>query len=128
MSTEITATPGRGIAVPAAPPLGNTLQQLRGFAAQPAVAKSLPALAFIAVAGLVALLWMAISSPPSRDLFQGLPDGDKAAVVEALKGAGINYQLDRDTGAVAVSEDDYHQAKMLLAAQGCRRAHPAAPR
>ena len=124
MSTEITATPGRGIAVPAAPPLGNTLQQLRGFAAQPAVAKSLPALAFITFAGLVALLWMAISSPPSRDLFQGLPDGDKAAVVEALKGAGISYQLDRDTGAVAVSEDDYHQAKMLLAAQGLPKSAP----
>ena len=123
MSTEITATPVRSMAVPA-PALNSTLQQLRGLAAQPAVAKSLPALAFVAIAGIAALLWMAISSPPSRDLFQGLPDGDKASVVEALKGAGIDYQLDRDTGSIAVSEDDYHQAKMLLAAQGLPKSAP----
>lgn len=126
MSTEITATANRSIALPSGngAGIGSALQQLRGFTAQPAVAKSLPALALLALAGLAAILWMSFSAPPSRDLFQGLPDQDKAAVAEALKSSGINYSVDRDSGALTVSEDDYHQAKMLLASQGLPKSAP----
>ena len=127
MTTQLTATAGRDVAVPAGRGAGfmaNGLQQLRGLAAQPAVAKSLPALAFLALAGIAALIWVAVSAPPARDLFQGLPDGDKASVVEALRSSGIDYNLDRKTGALSVSEDDYHQAKMLLASQGLPKSAP----
>jgi hypothetical protein len=34
----------------------------------------------LALAGLAAILWMSFQHRPSRDLFQGLPDQDKAAV------------------------------------------------
>jgi flagellar M-ring protein FliF len=125
--TEITATSSRAVTVSSGKGtaiLGNALQHVRGIAAQPAVAKSLPALAFIALAGIAALIWMAFSAPPGRDLFRGLPDEDKAAVVEALQGAGIDYSLDRSSGALEVSEADYHQAKMLLAAQGLPKGAP----
>jgi flagellar M-ring protein FliF len=125
--TEITATSSRAVAVPAGKgtaAIGNALQQVRGIAAQPAVAKSLPALAFIALAGIAIFIWMAVSAPPSRDLFRGLPDEDKAAVVEALKAAGIDYSVDRSSGALEVSEADYHQAKIMLAAQGLPKGAP----
>lgn len=126
MSTEITATATRSVALPPGngAGIGSALQQLRAITAQPAVAKSLPALALLALAGLAAILWMSFSTPPSRDLFQGLPDQDKAAVAEALKSSGIDYSLDRDSGALTVSEDDYHQAKMLLASQGLPKSAP----
>ena len=126
MSTEITATANRSVALSSGngAGIGSALQQLRGITAQPAVAKSLPALALLALVGLAAILWMSFSAPPSRDLFQGLPDQDKAAVAEALKSSGINYSLDRDSGALTVSEDDYHQAKMLLASQGLPKSAP----
>lgn len=127
MTTELTATPARGVPLSAgrgSAVLSNGLQQLRGIAAQPAVAKSLPALAFIALAGIAALIWMAVSAPPGRDLFSGLPDDDKAVVAEALRGAGIDYSLDKQTGALSVSENDYHQAKMLLASQGLPKSAP----
>ncbi|MDP8913778.1 MAG: flagellar M-ring protein FliF [Pseudomonadota bacterium] len=126
MSTEITATATRSVALPSGngAGIGSALQQLRGITAQPAVAKSLPALALLALAGLAAVLWMSFSSPPSRNLFQGLPDQDKAAVADALKSSGINYSLDRDSGALTVSETDYHQAKMLLASQGLPKSAP----
>ena len=127
MTTELTATPARGVPLPAGRGSGlfaNGLQQLRGIAAQPAVAKSLPALAFIALAGIAALIWMAVSAPPGRDLFTGLPDDDKAVVAEALRGAGIDYSLDKETGALSVSQNDYHQAKMLLASQGLPKSAP----
>jgi flagellar M-ring protein FliF len=45
-------------------------------------------------------------------------------VVEALQGAGISHSLDSGSGALTVSEDDYHQAKMLLAGQGLPRSAP----
>jgi flagellar M-ring protein FliF len=127
MSTEITATASRSVALSPGKgggAFGSALQQLRGFTAQPAVAKSLPALALLALAGVAALLWMTFSSAPSRDLFQGLPDQDKAAVAEALKSSGIDYSLDRDSGTLSVAEDDYYQAKMLLASQGLPKSAP----
>lgn len=124
--TEITAAPTRtAIAVPKAPPiLGTALQQARAIAAQPAVAKSLPALGLLALIAAAALIWMTFSTPPSRDLFHGLPDEDKAAVVDALKTGGIRYRIDRDTGDISVSDDDYHQARMLLAGQGLPKSAP----
>jgi flagellar M-ring protein FliF len=97
------------------------MQQVRGFMAQPAVAKSLPLLGFLAVLGAAALIWMAVSAAPSRTLFAGLADNDKAAVVEALTTAGIANSMDRDTGAIQVSDGDYHRARMLLAGQGLPR-------
>jgi flagellar M-ring protein FliF len=103
---------------------GGILQQIKGFAAQPAVAKSLPAVGFIAMIGLAALLWMAFSAAPGKTLFAGLADADKAAVVEALEGAGISHSIDSGSGALNVSEDDYHQARMLLASQGLPRSAP----
>lgn len=127
MSTDIAASPigsgalvsGRGGTV-----INNTLQQVRAFMAQPAVVRSLPAISMVMLVGLAALIWMALSSPPQRDLFRGLPDGDKAAVVEALRGAGIDHSIDRDTGALSVSEGDFHQARMLLASQGLPKSAP----
>lgn len=100
------------------------LGQARAFAAQPAVAKSLPAIGLVALLGLAAMIWMAFSSPPSRSLFSGLADQDKAAVADALNTAGIPYKLDRTTGALSVSGDDYYQAKMLLASQGLPKSAP----
>lgn len=100
------------------------LGQARTFAAQPAVAKSLPAIGLIALLGLAAMIWMAFSAPPSRSLFSGLADQDKAAVADALNTAGIPYKLDRTTGALSVSDADYYQAKMLLASQGLPKSAP----
>lgn len=125
MSTELAAAaPTRGIAVPTGSPGSAALGQLKGMLAQPAVTKSLPALFMLGLAGIAALIWMTVSAPPSRELFQGLPDSDKAAVSEALQSAGIAHELDRATGGLTVSEEDYHQARMLLAAQGLPKAAP----
>jgi len=116
---DLAAAPARAAAVP--PRSGGILNGLRNFTAQPAVAKSLPLLGLLAVLGAAALIWMAVAAAPSRTLFSGLADSDKGAVVEALNSAGIANSLDRDTGAIKVSDDDYHRARMLLASQGLPR-------
>ena len=69
-------------------------ERLRGFAAQPAVARSLPALGALAALGLAILMWFAFSAPPSRHLFDGLDDADNAAVVQALDTSGIAYRIE----------------------------------
>ena len=125
--SELAATPND--LTPTARPLpmaGGTgmMGKARDFMSQPAVLKAIPAIAFVALIGIAALLWMTFSQAPGRTLFSGLADADKAAVVEALQGAGITHNLDNSTGAITVSEDDYHQARMVAAAQGLPRGAP----
>ena len=87
-STDLTPSSSR---MPAASGAGTgttlrgAVQSLRGFAAQPAVAKSLPAIGFIVLIALAAMIWMAFSAPPARTLFSGASDEEKAAIVEALQ-------------------------------------------
>jgi flagellar M-ring protein FliF len=104
--------------------LRGVAQNVRSFTAQPAVAKSLPLVGFIGLLGIAAMVWMLFSAAPSRTLFAGLPDSEKAAVVEALTAAGVPNTMDRATGAINVSEDDYHRARMLLAGRGLPRSGP----
>lgn len=119
-ATELTAMPARGASASGAPMPGmrSIGQTLRGITAQPAVAKSMPLLGLVALLGAAWIVWTFIGAAPSRTLFAGLPDDQKAAVVEALTTAGVRNAIDRDTGAITVSDDDYHRARMLLASQG----------
>lgn len=98
--------------------------RVREFMAQPAVARALPMVSLVGVLALAGLAWLALQEPPQRDLFRGLPDNDKAAVAAALESSNIAYQIDRATGALTVGEDDYHAAKIQLAAQGLPRSAP----
>jgi flagellar M-ring protein FliF len=118
-STDLAARP-----LPMSGKAGGIVQQIKNFIAQPAVAKSLPLVGFISMIALAALMWMAFSAAPGRTLFSGLEDADKASVAEALESAGIRHAIDSSTGALSVSEDDYHQARMLLASQGLPRSAP----
>lgn len=90
---------------------------------QPAVAKSLPLLGLLGVLAVAGLAWMALREPPQRDLFRGLPDGDKSAVAQVLDQNGIPYDFD-NSGAMTVGEGDYFKAKMMLAAQGLPKSAP----
>lgn len=91
---------------------------------QPAVARSLPMLGLLGVMGAAALTWTALREPPQRDLFRGLPDGDKAAVVDVLEKNAVPYNFDKSSGAITVSEDQYFQAKMMLASEGLPKSAP----
>jgi flagellar M-ring protein FliF len=107
------------------PGFNSAIERLRSFAEQPAVRKARPALGLLGLVGAGALVWSMLSQPDQRDLFRGLGDADKAAMSDALGSAGIDYRIDRNTGALTVSEADYYQAKMLLAQQGLPKAAPS---
>ena len=128
--SELVATPTdvRTLPVPARLPntggMNATLERVRTFTRQPAVARAMPMIGLVAMLGLAFLIWAALSQPPQRDLFRGLGDSDKAAVADALQSAGIPYELDRSTGALTVADDQYHEAKMLMAQAGLPKSAP----
>lgn len=98
--------------------------RFRAFTQQPAIMRALPMLGLLAVVVIAGFLWLALREPPQRDLFRGLPEADKAAVAEALKQSDIMFNFNDTTGALTVAENDYHQAKLSLAAQGLPRSAP----
>jgi len=131
--SDLATTPDLSMPVPRPAPASaasgftatGLISNARNFIAQPAVAKSLPAIGFIGLIGLGFLIWSLLSAAPTRALFPGLADEEKAPLVEALRTANIPYTLDRATGTIDVPEDQYYQARMLLAGQGLPRSGPS---
>ncbi len=72
------------------------------------------ALALGAVATMVVWLY----EPPHRVLFNGLDNESSAQVMEALDRLGLEYKLDPRTGVLKVPENQFHQARLKLAAEG----------
>jgi len=104
---------------------GDPLAALRQIGRQPAVQRALPALGLLGATALAALAYWGLQSPAQTPIFQGLADADKAAVAEALQGAGIAYEINTGTGTIDVPEDDVQRARIMLAAQGLPKAAPS---
>lgn len=104
---------------------GGPLGSLKSLFKQPAIARALPLIILSAVLLAAISIWLVLREPPQRDLFRGLPDNDKAAVMQALQAANIPYGVDQDSGTLTVSNDDYHSAKIELAGQGLPRSAPS---
>ncbi len=98
---------------------------LQAFIRQPAIARAMPLIIMSAVVLAALTVWLVLREPPQRDLFRGLPDNDKSAVMQALQIANIAYSVDDDTGTLTVSKEDYHSAKIELAGQGLPRSAPS---
>ncbi len=104
---------------------GDALGSIQTFARQPAIARAMPLIILSAVLLAALSAWLLVREPAQRDLFRGLPDNDKAAVMQALQSANIAYQVDDTTGTLTVSNEDYHTAKIELAGQGLPRSAPS---
>ncbi len=102
----------------------NPLRQIQGVMAQPAVRRAGPMALMVGLIGAAALAWGALSTPPQKTLFSGLPDTDKAAVTSALSAANIDSHIDNSTGSLTVADEDYSKSRMLLAGQGLPKAAP----
>lgn len=100
------------------------LSSVRQIASDPSVRRAAPAVlgVVLAVIGLAAFYFL--NKPPVTTLYAGLPEAEKARVVEALTNGGIKVQLDPTTGEVLVPTSDYHTARMQLAAQGLPTSVP----
>lgn len=108
-----------------APGAGGVMSSIQTFTQQPAIARAMPLIILSAVIIAALSAWLLVREPAQRDLFRGLPDNDKSAVMQALQSANIAYQVDDTTGTLMVSNEDYHTAKIELAGQGLPRTAPS---
>ena len=97
---------------------GSLVSQVQRIYAQPAFQRSLPTMiaVIVGIVGLAAYAYM--QKPNLTTLYAGLPESEKAMVLESLKNAGVDVSMDPVTGEVLVPVIDYHNARMTLAAQG----------
>ncbi|UAJ09617.1 flagellar basal-body MS-ring/collar protein FliF [Polymorphobacter megasporae] len=98
--------------------------RLRGqrLFAQPAIRRSLPALAVLLALVVTAGLWLALRAPDYRPVFAQLGEADKAAVLAALQTGNFKAHVDPDTGSVEVPAGDVAAARIMLAGQGLPKA------
>ena len=97
---------------------GSLVSQVQRIYSQPAFQRSLPTMiaVIVGIVGLAAYAYM--QKPSLTTLYAGLPESEKAMVLESLKNAGVDVSMDPVTGEVLVPVIDYHNARMTLAAQG----------
>jgi flagellar M-ring protein FliF len=88
------------------------------FMEQPAVRRSLPLAVMLFGALIMVVVYMALQTPAFRPVFPGMNSTDQAAVYDVLAKSGMAVEIDTVNGGVNVPVEEYHQAKMLLAAQG----------
>ncbi len=72
--------------------------------------------ALAVAAGFAVVLWS--QTPDYSQLYSGLEERDKAAVMDALRNTGIEHEVNEATGAIMVRADQVHSARMQLASQG----------
>jgi flagellar M-ring protein FliF len=105
------------VPAPLASPI-NPAERLRVLAQQPAVRRAAPWVIGAGALAAAAIAWLALATPPQRQLYAQLSDAERAGVVGALETAGISYNIDNATGALNVAEDNLYRARMLVAADG----------
>ncbi len=76
------------------------------------------------VAALLALLvagtlW--VNAPTYDVLYRGLAEADAGQIMEALQKSNIPFKVDTRSGALLVSADQVHEARLKLASQGLPR-------
>ncbi|RHZ96366.1 flagellar M-ring protein FliF [Cereibacter sphaeroides] len=106
------------------PQMRGMVEQIRRFGDQPGLRRAMPAILILAVTVLALAGWILLREPARVTLYPGLPEAEKARVIDSLTGGGIAAVIDERTGEVAVPGADYHRARMLLAAQGLPQGLP----
>jgi len=114
-------TSGGPLAVVRTNPMAVAQQRVFQFVQQPAIRRSLPLFALLAITLLGLVLYGFLKAQPMRELFPQLADGDKAAVIDALKKQGLKVEIDPQTGMLRFPEPDFYRAKVLLAQNGLPR-------
>ena len=97
---------------------GNVLSTVRTFMSQPSFQRSFPAITAVILAFVGVALYLFLQQADRTTLYASLPESEKARVVDALRNAGVDVDLDPTTGDVLVPVHDYHSSRIMLAAQG----------
>lgn len=96
----------------------------QNFFNEPSVQRSLPTLMAVIVCFVGLMAYLVLQKPARTTLYSSLPEAEKMRVVEALKNAGVDVMLDPTTGEVMVPTTEYHNSRIMLAAQGLPASVP----
>lgn len=104
--------------------ISSAVSNVRKMTSDPAVQKSVPLAFGVLVAFIGIIVFFTMQKSEMTTLFASLPESEKSAVVQALKQNGVSVSLNPSTGEVIVPLNDYHQSRMLLAAEGLPASVP----
>lgn len=97
---------------------------VRDMIEQPGFRRAFPTV-LATLTGIAAIgLFVLMQNPNMTTLYAAASDADKAKMFEALKNMGMQVELDPATGEVTIPTEDYHQARISLAAQGLPEFSP----
>lgn len=118
--TDLTTNTNASAPVPSGviPTIGSGFKRANVFYKQPGVQRALPSIAAAIIAIVGIIIYVALQTPERTTLFSSLTEAEKSRVFEALKNGGTDVRIDPATGELTVPVEDYHSAKLNLAAQG----------
>ena len=100
------------------------IAKAQNFFNEPSVQRSIPTLMAVIVCFVGLMAYLILQKPSRTTLYSSLPEAEKMRVVEALRNAGVDVILDPTTGEVLVPASDYHNSRIMLAAQGLPASVP----
>ena len=100
------------------------IAKAQNFFNEPSVQRSIPTLMAVIVCFVGLMAYLVLQKPARTTLYSSLPEAEKMRVVEALRNAGVDVILDPTTGEVLVPASDYHNSRIMLAAQGLPASVP----
>ncbi len=88
------------------------------FIKQPMVRTVLPYVGIALVLLLAVVAYISLATPPPRALYPEMADTDKDAAQQLLQKNGVGVRLDPISGSLTVPADEFHEARIMLAAAG----------
>lgn len=95
---------------------------LERFMEEPAVRRAAPAVLALLVVLFCVFFYMWISAPGYRAVYPGMLESDRQTAYELLSSSGFDVQIDTTSGELEVTNDRYHEARMVMAAQNIPRS------
>lgn len=96
----------------------NAVANIREAIEQPSFRRAFPTILAALTAVTAAIVFVSMREPNMTTLYASVSDADKSKIYESLKNMGMSVELDPATGEVLIPTNDYHQARISLAAQG----------
>ena len=90
---------------------------LESFMDQPAVKQAAPGVLALLVILFCVFFYMWISAPGYRSVYPGMLESDRQAAYELLSTSGFDVKINTSSGELEVTNDRYHEARMVMAAQ-----------
>ena len=91
------------------------------FLARPLVKRTIPAMIGLFFVLLFLTIYFSVTAVGSRALYPSMSEADRSEAFAQLQAATIPVYIDQNLGTLMVPDDEYYQARMLLAANGLPR-------